>query len=81
MRRIGNRIGAWLFTLAVAASLTFGGSTLVASPAAAAACPNNAGTGEVGVACVRHRDCEEPCQSKYGHSGGSCLGGCCYCPY
>lgn len=81
MRRIGKRFAAPLFAFVFAASMLFGVSTGLAQPTRALACPHNAGTGEVGIACTVRRDCVEPCAVKYGTTGASCIDGCCYCPY
>ena len=82
MRRIGKRFAAPLFALVFAASMLFGVSTGLAQPAKVQACANNAGTGEIAVACSVRRDCIEPCGLKYGpSSGAACFDGCCYCSF
>jgi hypothetical protein len=82
MQRISNRMMAPLFALLLAASLAFGVGSALAQPAAAAACPYNPGSGQIGVSCTVRANCTAPCQAAYpGSPGGVCSGGCCVCAY
>lgn len=71
------------FAALVAAGLTFGAGSVLATPASAsAACPYDPSIGSIGEACITHAYCTEACSAFYGKDSPSfCFGGCCLCAY
>lgn len=63
------------FAALVAAGLTFGAGSVLASPAAAA-CPINPGGGQFGYTCSTVADCNAKCPGAFGNI---CRNGCCTC--
>jgi hypothetical protein len=81
-RRI-TRTAQGVFAALVAAGLTFGAGSVLASPAsAAAACPYNPSIGQIGASCATHTYCTQVCTNFYGqYSPSRCSSGCCVCAY
>lgn len=71
------------FAALVAAGLTFGAGSVLASPASASAsCPYDPTIGYIGASCTTHSYCTQVCTQFYGHySPSRCYGGCCTCAY
>ncbi len=68
------------FAALVAAGLTFGAGSVLASPSATAGCPYNPGSGQFGLSCSTHTDCDRGCKQYAGEwSMGVCDRGCCVC--
>lgn len=65
------------FCALVAAGLTFGAGSVLASPSANASCPYNPD------ACTTHKECAVQCRQIFGPwSDGICgFDGCCMCAY
>jgi hypothetical protein len=77
-RRISRTVRA-TFAALVAAGLTFGAGSVLASPTALAACPYDPSTGKIGRACPS-TGCATLCTEWYGsYNPGHCIGGCCVC--
>ena len=68
------------FAALVAAGLTFGAGSVMASPRDAAACPYNPHNGQFGYTCSSHEGCTADCKRIVGDwSSGVCFQGCCTC--
>lgn len=68
------------FAVLVAAGLTFGAGSAVATPPSSSTCPVDPANGYPGLACKPHSDCSAMCSSYYGTPRiGVCYQGCCDC--
>lgn len=69
------------FCTLVAAGLTFGAGSVLASPSTNASCPYNPGQGQFGLTCTTHKECTVQCRQILGSwSNGICgFDGCCIC--
>jgi hypothetical protein len=68
------------FAALVAAGLTFGAGSVLASPTPMAACPYNPDSSQYGISCTSHQSCTSPCTFYSGiYSEGRCYSGCCTC--
>jgi hypothetical protein len=75
-----SRTARGAFAALVAAGLTFGAGTVLATPDPRAACTYNPSSGQIGLACTTRSDCLQPCSDWYGdYNPGHCIGGCCIC--
>jgi hypothetical protein len=80
-RRI-TRTARGAFAALVAAGLTFGAGSVLASPASASTCPYNPSIGYIGASCATHAYCTQVCTDFYQeYSPSRCDGGCCTCAY
>lgn len=72
-----------VFSVLVAAGLTFGAGSVLATPYGNASCPYNPSQGQYGLACTTHKECAMQCREILGEwSDGLCgLDGCCICAY
>lgn len=68
------------FAALVAAGLTFGAGSALASPREATACPFDPNAGQIGASCTTNAECTSACTGFYGtYSPGFCRRGCCTC--
>ena len=82
MSRRLARTGHAAFAVLVAAGLTFGAGSVLASPAQATTCPYQPEIGYIGESCTTHAYCTEVCTEFYGfYSPSRCYSGCCTCAY
>ena len=73
MERIWKRIGSLAFGAAVAAALSFGASTALASGGAGCTDPS------ADTVCKSVSACQEYCLTTPPGTRGLCFNGCCYC--
>jgi hypothetical protein len=83
MSRRTTRMARGAFAALVAAGLTFGAGSVLASPGTASTCPYNPSIGYIGEACTTHTYCTQVCTAFYEeYSPSRCGGdGCCVCAY